>query len=141
MIRRYGEGDRLYVQAQQIWQILTAHAAFRGKESLNGLPRGLLTYGDLAELMGRNRGFRRFLGRQLGIVGNYCLHCKLPPLNVIVVNEEEQEPGLKVVWTPGSSVKKDQIKVLQYGCRWFELRPPTIKDLKDIYYGDDFNND
>ena len=136
MVRCYGKGDRLYVQAQQIWLILSAYAVFRGTESLNGLPKGLLTYGDLAELMRKPRRAAYTLGRQLGIVGYYCLSCKLPPLNVIVVNEKEEKPGWRVVWTPGSSVRKDQRKVLQYP--WFELRPPTINALKDVYYGDDF---
>ena len=138
MVRNYGKGDRLYVQAQQIWLILSSHAVFRAKESRNGLPKGLLTYGDLAELMGKPRRAGYTLGRQLGIVGYYCLNCELPPLNVIVVNEKEEKPGWRVVWTPGSSVRKDQRKVLKYS--WFELRPPTIKALKDVYYGDDFGS-
>ena len=121
MVRRYGQGDRLYVQAQQIWIILSAHAVLRGEESLNGLRKGVLTYGDLAELMGKPRRAGYTLGRQLGIVGHYCLDCGLPPLNVIVVNEKREKPGFGVVWTPGSSVKKDQRKVLKYP--WFELRP------------------
>ena len=139
MLRRYEMGDRLYVQAQQIWLILSAHAVLRGEERLNGLPKGLLSYSDLAELMGRGRTGRRFLGRQLGIVGHYCLSRNLPPLNVIVITEKEEQPGLRVVWAPGSSVKRDQRRVLKYP--WFELRPPTIKALKDVYYGDDFDPD
>ena len=139
MVRHYGRGDRLYVQAQQIWLILSAHAVLRGEESLNGLPQGLLSYGDLAELMGKDRRAGHTLGRQLGIVGYYCLSCKLPPLNVIVVTEREEKPGWRVVWTPGNSVKKDQRRVLKQA--WFELRPPTIKALKDVYYGDDFGAD
>lgn len=136
MVRSYGRGDRLYVQAQQIWLILSAHAVLRRKEKLDGLPKGLLSYGDLAELMGKDRRAGHTLGRQLGIVGYYCLSRKLPPLNVIVVTEREEKPGWRVVWTPGSSVKQDQRRVLRHP--WFELRPPTIKALKDIYYSDDF---
>ena len=139
MVRRFGKGDRLYVQAQQIWLILSAHAVFRSAEKLNGLPKGLLTYGDLAGLMGKPRRAGYILGRQLGIVGYYCIKCELPPLNVIVVNEKEEKPGWRVVWTPGSSVRKDQKKVLKYP--WLELRPPPIKALKDVYYGDDFGAD
>ena len=131
MAREYGRGDRLYVQAQQIWIILSAHAVLRGKESLNGLPKGLISYGDLADLMGKDRRAGHTLGRQLGIVGYYCLNCNLPPLNVIVVTEKEEEPGWRVVWTPGKSVEDDQNKVLGYA--WFKLRPPTIKALKDVY--------
>lgn len=130
MLRRYGKGDRLYVQAQQIWLILCAQAVFRKR---------WLTYGDLAELMGKDRKAGRTLARQLGIVGYYCLNCGLPPLNAIVVNQKEDKPGWGVVLTPGNSVEQDQDKVLKYA--WLELRPPTIKALKDVYYGEDFGSD
>ena len=136
MLRHYGRGDRLYVQAQQIWLILSAHAVLRRKEKGDGIGKGLLTYGDLAEFMGKDRKAGITLARQLGIVGRYCLHCGLPPLNVIVVAQDTGRPGSDVVLTPGSSVKKDQKNVLKH--RWFKLRPPTIKSLKDVYFDDDF---
>ena len=139
MVRHYGRGDRLYVQAQQIWLILSAHAVLRGEESLNGLPQGLLSYGDLAELMGKDRRAGITLTRQLGIVGHYCLEHELPPLNVIVVNQNTGEPGADVVLTPGNSIRQDQRKVLRFP--WFEMRPPSIKSLKDVFYGDDFGAD
>ena len=138
MVRQYKKGDRVYVQAQQIWLILTAHAVLRSKTKRNGFRKGLLSYGDLAELMGKDRRAGITLARQLGIVGYYCLEHELPPLNVVVVNQDTGDPGADVVLTPGSSVKRDQRSVLKYP--WFNLRPPSIKSLKDIYYGDDFSS-
>ena len=139
MARRYQTGDRLYEQAQQIWLILGAHAVLRGEKKQNGFRRCLLGYGDLAELMGKDRRAGITLTRQLGIVGHYCLEQGLPPLNAIVVNQDTGEPGADVVLTPGNSVKQDQRGVRKYP--WFELRPPSVKSLKDIYYRDDFGSD
>ena len=136
MARHYQAGDRLYYQAQQIWIILGAHAVLRGKVRQNGFRKGLLGYGDLAELMGKSRRAGITLTRQLGIVGHYCLEHDLPPLNAIVVNQDTGEPGADVILSPDSSVKQDQKRVLNYP--WFKVRPPSVKSLKDIYYGDDF---
>lgn len=90
-----------------------------------------MSYGDLAELMGKPRRAARTLARQLGIVGLYCLENELPPLNVIVVNQKTQKPGHRVVITPESSVRRDQLRVLKYP--WFRLHPPSINAFKDIY--------
>ena len=137
LVRKYRIGDRVYVQAQRIWLILSAHAALRRESRLPGFAReGLLGYGDLAELMGKDRRAGITLTRQLGIVGVYCVGHGLPPLNVIVVNQDTQEPGADVVLAPGSSVRKDQKRVLDYD--WFQLRPPSVKAFRDVYYGDDF---
>lgn len=135
MLRTYGKGDRVYVQAQQIWMILTAHAMLR-RPARSDERDGLLHYGDVAQTMGKDRKAGITLSRQLGIVGGYCVQHGLPPLNVIVVNQETGEPGADVVLSPGSSVRKDQRRV--FGYDWFRIRPPSIKALKDVYYGGDF---
>ena len=90
MARRYQTGDRVYVQAQRIWLILSSHAVLRREIRCNGFPNGLVGYGDLAELMGKDRRAGITLTRQLGIVGHYCLEHELPPLNVIVVKSKHQ---------------------------------------------------
>ena len=139
MAGRYQTGDRVYVQAQRIWLILSSHAVLRREIRCNGFRKGLVGYGDLAELMGKDRRAGITLTRQLGIVGHYCLEHELPPLNVIVVNQNTGEPGADVVLTPGNSIRQDQRKVLRFP--WFEMRPPSIKSLKDVFYGDDFGAD
>ena len=135
MIKSYGKGDRVYVQAQQIWLILTAHAMLRRPAGPDHRD-SLLHYGDVAATMGKDRKAGITLARQLGIVGVYCVDHGLPPLNVIVVNKETGGPGADVVLTPGSSVRKDQRRVYSYN--WFGVRPPSIKALKDVYYSHDF---
>ena len=135
MLRTYGKGDRVYVQGQQIWLILTAHAMLCRPFHPNHRD-SLLHYGDLAEIMGKDRKAGITLSRQLGIVGVYCVDHGLPPLNVIVVNRETGEPGADVVLTPGSSVREDQRQVFRHD--WFRIRPPSVKALKDVYYSRDF---
>ena len=135
-LKTYGKGDRLEVQAQQIWLILSAYAMLRRPSSWPERRDSLLSYADLAELMGKDRKAGITLTRQLGIVGVYCIDQELPPLNVIVVNQDTGEPGAEVVLSPGSSVEKDQRGVFQHD--WFALRPPSIKALKDVYYSSDF---
>lgn len=134
-LKTYGKGDRLEVQAQQIWLILTARAMLCPPTGCD-LRKSLLYYGDLAEAMGKDRKARMVLGRQLGIVGVYCIDHDLPPLNVIVVNQETGQPGSEVVISPGSSVQQDQRRVFRQD--WFGIRPPSIKALKDVYYSNNF---
>ena len=119
-LRTYGAGDRLHVQAQRIWLILTAWAHFREKT---------IEYGELAELMGKNPKAGVTLGRQLGIVGYYCLNNGLPPLNIIVVGQKTGAPGAEAVVTEGKTVRKDQKAVFKTD--WFAIRSPSLKDLRE----------
>ena len=57
----------------------------------------LLTYGDLAKKMGISPKAAIGLGRELGIVGVYCLQNGLPALNCIVVSQQTGAPGHGVV--------------------------------------------
>ena len=129
MFKRYGKGDRIFVQAQQIWLILTSHSVFQPDTSEWG--KGIITYSDLAELMGKSRQAARTLDRQLGTVGYYCLENGLPPLNAVVVNQETGMPGSYVVETKPGSWKRDQKKVLKQD--WFSVRPPSIRALRLVY--------
>jgi hypothetical protein len=128
-IRRYSPGDRLYVQAQRIWLIL---AAF-----VSGMTRGVtdrqtLTYGELALRMGyEDARAGHVLGRQLGIVGNYCVMNGLPPLNVIVVDQETNQPGSGVVVRPGRTVRQEQRAVHQQD--WFEVGVPSTGTLRKVW--------
>lgn len=129
MLKHYGQGDRLYTQAQQIWLILAAHAVLKPDTSDWG--EGYITYGDLAELMGKSRQSGRTLARQLGTVGFYCLEHELPPLNAIVVNQSTGLPGENVLLSDGSTLEKDQDSALNFN--WFMIRPPSISMLRDVY--------
>ena len=126
--RRYARGDRLAVQAQQIWLILIGQAR---------LVKEVITYGDLALLMGyEDRRAGHMLARQLGIVGWYCMRNKLPTLNSIVVNADSKLPGDDVVLSSGREAnardkKREIAEVLKED--WFSIRVPTTGTLRQIW--------
>lgn len=128
----YQRGDRLYVQAQQIWLILSAFVQFAPPQSGQSLRRKTLTYGDLAREMGFEDGRAgHTLGRQLGIVGQYCIFNDLPPLNVIVVTAATGEPGDEVLLRKGRTVRDEQKAVMAQ--RWFDVRVPTTGTLRQVW--------
>ncbi|NOD84026.1 hypothetical protein [Ruegeria sp. HKCCD6119] len=131
----YKKGDRIPARAQQIWLILTAHAVlkpdgiYEEDSGWSGWGKGLISYGDLAVLMGMDKRAAVTLSKHLGVIGYYCKQEGLPPLNVIAVNDETGEPGFGVVETSG--FEKDQMSV--WDARWFSYRPPTIRALRAVY--------
>jgi hypothetical protein len=128
-IRRYAVGDRLYVQAQRIWLIL---ASFVSGMTRGSTDRTTLSYGELALCMGYGDARAgHMLGRQLGIVGNYCVLNGLPPLNVIVVNQDTGVPGDEVVLRPGRTVRQEQRAVFSQD--WFEVGVPSTGTLRKIW--------
>ncbi len=136
-MKHYEEGNRIPVRSQQVWNILAAQATlkpirekYEADGGWSGWGKGLITYGDLAELMGMNRKAGFTLGKHVGIVAYYCKENGLPPLNSIVVNDQSGEPGHAVVETDGFQI--DQIKVLD-GMNWFSIRPPSIRALREVY--------
>ncbi|MES2088970.1 MAG: hypothetical protein V4532_03150 [Pseudomonadota bacterium] len=130
VIKRFGRGDRLYVQAQQIWLILVAFVESNKEKGPNC--DKTMSYGELALKMGyEDRRAGHMLSRQLGIVGQLCVNDSLPALNVIVVNAETGVPGDEVVLSPGFSVKDEQRAVFKQN--WFELRVPTTGTFRQVW--------
>ena len=128
-IRRYDIGDRLYVQAQRIWLILVAFVKSPTRKSSD--PK-TITYGEVAELMGYpDKRAGHMLGRQLGIVGQYCKLNDLPALNSIVVNQMTGVPGEDVLLRDGRTVKEEQRAVMAED--WFALRMPTTGTLRKVW--------
>lgn len=133
VIRRYQEGDRLYVQAQQIWLILTGLVMNASNNGPNINPV-TITYGELAIRMGKsNAGAAHTLGRQLGIVGKMCIDNKLPALNAIVVGKATGVPGAEVLLTPGNTVKQELRAVKAFN--WYSVRPPTTGTFRQVWEG------
>lgn len=129
-IRRYGPGDRLPVQAQRIWLILSGHVS--GRSSPLSPNARTITYGELALRMGYpDTRAGHMLSRQLGIVGHYCLMNDLPALNAIVVNAVTKEPGGDVVLTPGRSFR-DELRAI-YRQDWYEVGVPTTGTLRKVW--------
>jgi hypothetical protein len=121
VVKHFGRGDRVYVQAQQVWLILVG---FVMNSERNPKRPATLTYGDLAERMGYpDRRAGHTLSRQLGIVGKLCTLNDLPALNAIVVNQDTLLPGADVLLRPGKSVKEEQSAIMKTD--WNSVRVPT----------------
>jgi hypothetical protein len=128
-IRQYDVGDRLWVQAQRIWLILVAYVMIPAQEQKT---LRTITYGQVAELMRYpDRRAGHMLGRQLGIIGEYCRLNELPALNSIVVNQSTGAPGEEVVLREGRTVKEEQRAVMAQD--WFALRIPTSGTLRKVW--------
>ena len=125
-IKHFCAGDRLYVQAQQIWIVLISFVMSENRE------KETITYGDLALKMGKKDKLAgHTLGRQLGIVGQLCVLNGLPALNVVVVNQKTDKPGGGVVLSNGKTVEEEQKAVM--GKNWFELRVPTTGMFRQVW--------
>jgi hypothetical protein len=132
-IKRFERGDRLYVQAQQIWLILVALVMSEqsGAPARPGRAR-TITYGDLAIRMGRADGRAgHTLSRQLGIIGRLCIQNKLPALNAIVVNQVTGEPGGDVVLNHNKKPAQERADVMKVD--WFQLRVPTTGTFRQVW--------
>lgn len=112
-------GARRYEQAHQIWLILSGWVMMNKK---------VMTYGELAKLMGYKSQAGRTLGEALGIVSKYCLYNKLPPLSVIVVNAVTNLPGWEGMVRKGYSVEEEQSNV--FDIKWYLYRAPTVTTFK-----------
>lgn len=132
--KAFAKGDPLFVQSQQIWTILTAFVMMKSFTTADGKRRKdlpeLISYKELAALMGRP-GQQHVLGRQLGIIGIYCLMNGLPALNTVVVDEKYEAPGHGVIVSDGRSWSEEVNRV--HAQDWFELRPPTLGALRKVY--------
>lgn len=127
-LRRYAAGDRIYVQAQRIWLILTGFVSSPVRKPSDP---NTITYGQLAVAMNLDSRAGVTLGRQLGIVGRFCLDNELPALNAIVVNAETGYPGDYVVLSPGKSTKREQKAVFEQN--WYSIGVPTTAQLRKVW--------
>ena len=119
----FREGAMDMRQAQQIWLILCAQAMFKKKP---------LPYGELAKMMGYADGRAgHTLGRQLGIVGYFCVLNQLAPLNAIVIKADLNAPGEGVVLRKGRSVASEIKAVLR--TNWFAIRVPTTGTFRKVW--------
>ena len=103
-------------RALQIWQILIGKAH----------NRQTLTYGMLAQLLGFKRAGT--LAHPLGHIMHYCQLNNLPPLTVLVVN---QDTGV-----PGDGLVGDKLQVAREGVfrlNWYAIIPPSPQEMSQIY--------
>ncbi|MHC2582673.1 hypothetical protein ACVI1J_005152 [Bradyrhizobium diazoefficiens] len=126
-IRRYSHGDRVYVRAQQVWMILVGHVM----NTSGKFTDRLLTYGDLAKKMGISPKAAIGLGREVGIVGEYCLLNGLPALNCIVVGQQTGAPGHGVLVGKNKSWRDEARD--SFATDWFRYRVPSTGTLRQVW--------
>ena len=102
-------------RACQIWAVL-AYAASK---------RQSLTYGQLGKLIGVPAAG---LGGLLEPIQSYCLSQKLPPLTVLVVQQETGLPGPGFTAASAQAFDQAQSQVFAYG--WLEHGNPQPEKLE-----------
>jgi hypothetical protein len=127
-IKSFGAGDRVYVQAQQVWLVLVAYIMSSGR---NLEKPCTIPYGKLAQKLGKDPRAGRNLTTALGIVGEYCKYNDLPTINSIVVNEKTGVPGDHVVLRDGKSPAEEQSDVMKRN--WFTFRVPTTGTFRKVW--------
>lgn len=105
-----------YERASQVWSMLICAA--RERRSYR--------YGDVAEILGF--GGAGVLAQILGCIMWYCEEQELPPLTVLVVNQDSGLPGEGL--TTLEEVNEDREAVFNYD--WFDVRPPQNKDFERV---------
>lgn len=116
MTRRFSQNPTRPERAVQIWLILIG-AAYN---------RQILTYRILAEML--NYKGAGVFARTLGHIMFYCREEGLPPLTVIVVNQETGLPGEGLTET---DLNADRERVFNFD--WYDIVPPTPEQLAAAY--------
>lgn len=125
--RKFVQGDRTYVRAQQAWQILSSYVIFRQNDE--GFGEGLISYKALGKWMGIN-------GQNAGLqtippvkhIFRFCQANDLPLLSAMVVTRKStKNPGWD--YEVSEETMRDlQDKVLAFD--WFSIRTPTSANFK-----------
>lgn len=102
MIKYFKDNATNPTRALQIWQILIAKAS----------NRQTVTYGIFADLLGFHGA--GVLAHMLGHIMFYCQQNDLPPLTVIVVNQDTGLPGEGL---SGADLSADRERAFNF--RWF----------------------
>ena len=106
-------------RAVQAWQILVSGA----------MNRQTFTYEGLSLLMYRKKA-AGVLDKILGHIAFYCIDNGLPPLTSIVVGKGCGTPGKDI---PIDRDNMDEQRESVYGRDWYNVYPPTAKELQDAF--------
>ena len=104
-----------YERASQIWAVL----AWAAKN------RQTLTYGHLSKLIGVPTAG---LGQLLEPIQSYCLRKKMPPLTILVVQQDTGWPGTGFTGATVDEYAEAYMKVYRYG--WLEHGNPQPEGLE-----------
>jgi alkylated DNA nucleotide flippase Atl1 len=102
-------------RAMQIWQVLIAAAH----------NRQVLTYGMVGEFIGLGAGF---LAQTLGLIMRFCAQNDLPPLTILVVNQDTGQPGHGL--TTIEELNRDRERVFNFA--WYSHTPVQVMDFAAI---------
>lgn len=105
----------LYQRSSQIWFLLVCAAGERKS----------YTYGQIAEIL--SFGGAGVMGQYLNPIMCFCEDNELPPLTVLVVNQETGLPGEGLVTL--EEVNEDREKVFDFD--WFSIEPPQNIDFEE----------
>ncbi len=138
MLRPYLVPSRVWLQAAQIWPILTGFVMFSDR---NPTAPATMTYGDLATRMGystRNAGHT--LARPLGLIGHLCIASNVAALNSIVVTQHTGAPGDEVLLHKRRTIAQEQAEVMKTD--WHNWRAPTSGTFRRVWEAvDGFRSD
>ncbi len=104
-------------RAAQIWPIL----------ALAAKNRQVLTYKILHQLTGMAKPG---LGKCLEPIQSYCLLHELPPLTILVVNQDKGLPGSGFI--AAQDIPKTQLDVFSYD--WLSHGAPTVEELEEALH-------
>ena len=104
-----------FQRALQIWSLLVCAAR----------DRRTYTYGELASALGM--GGAGVMAQFLGPIMHYCREQQLPPLTVLVVNQDTGLPGSGL--TTLENVNLDRERVFAHD--WFQMEPPETGDFEE----------
>jgi putative restriction endonuclease len=99
------------LRAFRAWPILTRTAQSKTKD--------LITYGFLAEQIGIHRRVLRFV---LGLIQDYCMNEKLPPLTILVVDQATRRPSSGFIAWDADNIEVGLKKVRDYP--WSDIQNP-----------------
>ena len=117
MVRLFQDDSTQSNRALQIWQVLIAKAA----------NRQTITYGNLARTLGYESA-GQFMSGLLNPVMRYCQVNGLPPLTVLVVNQETGKPGSGLSDALNDT---DQDREHVFNHQWFLMFPPSPHELEE----------
>ena len=106
-----------YDRAVQVW-VLLACAAHE---------RTFYTYGGIARKLGIS-GAQHIVYKYLGPIMYYCQKHDLPPLTILVVNQETGQPGDGLIAVAPENREKERVQVFKHD--WLRTPPPTAEEFK-----------
>ncbi len=116
MVIKFSDHSNRSYRALQFWLILIGTS----KNSQ------ILTYGMVADILGYEGAGT--LAHILGHIMFYCQQNELPPLTILVVNQDTGLPGEGLT---GADLNADRESVFNFD--WYSIVPPTPDELKQAY--------